>query len=252
MKQSARLIGLGLSILSAFALIARAETEDPAKILFASANKERAAHGLAALKWSAPLAAAAQQHAQRMAGQNTISHQFPGEPGLVDRASQSGARFRSLAENVALGPSAERIHQQWMHSPHHRANILDAKLDSLGIAVTERDGVLFAVQDFSLAAEDLSQEEEEGIVDAKLKARGLHTLAEKKDARRSCSQNKAETGAHAPSLVMHYTTADLQTLPDSLENRIQSGGFHSAAVGACPNSQNAGFSEYRIAILLYQ
>jgi len=52
--------------------------------------------------------------------------------------------------------------------------------------------------------------------------------------------------------VMQYTTADLQTLPDTLENRIQSGGFHSAAVGACPNSQNAGFFEYRITILLYQ
>ncbi len=60
-----------------------------------------------------------------MAAQNTLSHQLPGEPGMADRASQAGARFSSLAENVAEGPSAESIHRQWMNSPPHRANLLD-------------------------------------------------------------------------------------------------------------------------------
>jgi uncharacterized protein YkwD len=38
-----------------------------------------------------------------------------------------------------------------MNSPAHRDNLLDRELDSIGIAVVERGGQLFAVQDFSRA-----------------------------------------------------------------------------------------------------
>jgi len=224
----------------------------PVRFLFESANHERAAHGLAPLKWSGPLAAAAQQHALRMAAQNTLSHQLPGERGMADRASQAGARFSSLAENVAEGPSAEIIHQQWMNSPPHRANLLDAQLDSVGIAVAEHKGVLFAVEDFSLAAGNISIEEQEGIIDAKLRSRGLRLLSQTSDARRSCVLDNGYAGSHTPSFVLHYATADLQTLPDLLEQRIQTGKYHSAAVGACPSDAKIGFSQYRIAVLLFE
>jgi hypothetical protein len=187
-----------------------------------------------------------------MAARNTLSHQLPGEPGMVDRASQAGARFSSLAENVAVGPSAESIHKQWMNSPPHRANLLDAKLDSVGIAVAEQNGSLFAVEDFSLAAGKLSVEEQEGIVDAKLRSRGLHLLSYTNDARRSCVLDNGYAGSHVPSFVLHYATTDLQTLPDLLEKRIQTGKYHSAVVGACPSDAKIGFSNYRIAVLLYE
>ncbi len=126
------------------------------QILLQLANRDRTARGLSPLKWSDALAEAAHQHAVWMARQNALSHQFPGEPAMADRASRAGARFSSLAENVALGPSAEGIHQQWMNSPPHRANLLDPQLDSVGIAVSDRNGTLFAVEDFSLAVSDLS------------------------------------------------------------------------------------------------
>src|SRR5258707_6243496 len=106
----------------------------PAQILFESANRERAAKGLGLLKWDPALAAAAHQHAQRLAEQNTLSHQLPGEPDMLARAKQAGAHFSSLAENVAEGPSAEEIHKQRMHSPPHRANLLEPPLNSIGIA----------------------------------------------------------------------------------------------------------------------
>ena len=122
-----------------------------AQTLLQLANHERTERGLTPLKWSEALADAAHQHAVRMAQQNTLSHQLPGEPGLEDRASKAGARFTSLAENVALGPSVEGLHQQWMNSPPHRANLLDPNLDSAGIAVEDRIGTLFAVEDFSLS-----------------------------------------------------------------------------------------------------
>jgi uncharacterized protein YkwD len=119
--------------------------------IFDSANRERAARRLPPLKWSATLASAARVHAQKMAQKNTLSHQFPGEMDLGMRIRVAGVRFRSVAENVAQGPSAAVVHKEWMNSPPHRANLLDPELDSIGVAVVERNGQLFAVQDFSQA-----------------------------------------------------------------------------------------------------
>lgn len=252
MRLAATAICTSAAILAFSILPARAQESGPAQTLFESANHERAAHGLAPLKWNESLTGAARQHAVRMAAQNTLSHQLPGEAGMVDRASQAGARFTTLAENVAQGPSVESLQQEWMNSPPHRANLLNAQFDSVGIAVAERDGVLFAVEDFSLAVGKLSVEGQEGIVAAKLRSRGLRPLSGASDARRSCEQGKGYTGSHAPSFVMHYSTADLQTLPDTLEQKIQTGSYRGAAVGACPSDAKNGFSKYRIAVLLYQ
>jgi len=87
-----------------------------------------------------------------MARENTLAHQFPGGFDLATRVRRAGVRFRAVAENVAQGPSAADIHAQWMKSPPHRANLLDPELDSIGIAVAERKGQFFAVQDFSQAS----------------------------------------------------------------------------------------------------
>src|SRR5580704_13924678 len=119
--------------------------------LFDYANHERSAQGLPPLKWDNALARAAQKHAIVMAQQGTLSHQFPGESSLPSRAALSGVRYVWLAENVAEGPSAQVIHAQWVKSPNHRANLLDPDMDSIGIAVAERNGTWFAVEDFSKA-----------------------------------------------------------------------------------------------------
>ncbi len=245
-------VALSLAILISSSQAAYGQDKGSAQILFESANRERTAHGLALLKWSATLAGAALHHAQLMAAQNTLSHQLPGEPGMADRATQGGARFSLLAENVAEGPSAESIHRQWMDSPPHRANLLDAELDSVGIAVAERNGTLFAVEDFSLAAGSLSVEEQEGLVGAKLRSSGLRLLGFTSDARRSCVLDNGYAGSHVPSFVLHYATPDLQTLPDLLRKRIQTGKYNSAAVGACPSDAKLGLSNYRIAVLLFE
>ena len=128
---------------------ARSATSE--QFLFEAVNHERSAQGLPPLKWSDSLAAAARKHAQQMAAQNSLSHQFTGEPNLAARATQAGARFTWLSENIAQGPSPARIHAQWMNSPNHRANILDSDMDSIGVAVAEHNGQLFAVEDFCKA-----------------------------------------------------------------------------------------------------
>jgi uncharacterized protein YkwD len=128
---------------------AQPKTSDAERELLTAVNQERKAHGLPSLTSDEALANAARKHAQRMAEQGTISHQFPGEPSLPSRAKAAGAHFTWLSENVDEGPNATAIHQSFMKSPQHRANILDGDMDSAGIGVAERNGEMFAVEDFS-------------------------------------------------------------------------------------------------------
>jgi uncharacterized protein YkwD len=117
--------------------------------LFQEVNQERKAHGLPTLKSDEALSDAARKHAQRMAEQGTAAHQFPGEPNQLTRARTAGAHFSWLSENVDEGTSATTIHQSFMKSPLHRANILDRDMDTVGIGVVERHGQMFAVEDFA-------------------------------------------------------------------------------------------------------
>jgi uncharacterized protein YkwD len=115
----------------------------------AMANQARAQAGAGRLEWDQALAAAALEHCQRMAAEGPISHQYRGEPDLSARAAQAGAHYSVIEENVAIGPSADRIHEEWMQSPGHRANLLSPDVDRVGIAVVAARGVLYAVADYS-------------------------------------------------------------------------------------------------------
>jgi uncharacterized protein YkwD len=233
------------------------------QILFDAANRDREARRLRPLRWDNSLATGARQHAQRMARQNTLSHQLPGEEDFKARALRAGARFSSLAENIAEGPDAPGIHIQWMNSPPHRENLLDPRLDSIGIAVAERGGEIFAVEDFSLAVADLSLEEQELQVAAVLVDKNLDVMNDVRgkgateartmvnEARNACSQTGKLVGARGNSFLVRYTTADLSHLPDSLSQELRKHQFHSAAVGACRSFDKSQFSNYRLAVLLF-
>jgi uncharacterized protein YkwD len=128
---------------------AQQRTSNAERELFNAVNRERKAQGLPALRLDDTLTEAARKHAQRTAEQGTVSHQLPGEPSLPSRAKAAGAHFSWLSENVDQGPNGSAIHQRFMKSPQHRANILDSDMDSVGIGVAERKGELFAVEDFA-------------------------------------------------------------------------------------------------------
>jgi hypothetical protein len=254
MRLFLRLAAIGIAILSFSPQpnSAQGSHDGLEQILFQSANHERTVRGLPAFRWNAALADAAEQHAVLLARQNTLSHQLPGEPGLAERTAHAGARFSTIAENVAEGPSAERIHEQWMKSPPHRANLLDPQLDSVGIAVAEHNGTLFAVEDFVQAVAELSLREQEELVEAQLQSRGLRLLNYTDEARRTCVLDNGYAGSRRPSFVLHYATANLESLPEMLGQRLRSGNYHSGAVGACPSDGKNGFSQYRVAVLLYE
>jgi len=179
-----------------------------------------------------------------------ISHQFPGEAPMQDRARRAGARFSLIAENVAEGPSIPGLHTQWMNSAPHRANLLDRELNSIGISVVQNGNMYFAVEDFSVSVPSASLEEQEQQVATQLAARGLRDVTTTADARRTCELERGFTGQR-PSTVVRYETADLRQLPDDVDRRLTTGQFRSAAIGACDATPASDFTRFRIAILLY-
>ncbi len=220
--------------------------------LFASANAERAQRGLPPLRWDNDLYHAAQGHAQEMAARASISHQYPGEAELTERGRRAGARFSVIAENVAEASTAVRIHEAWMNSPGHRANLLDPQVDSVGISVLRRDGQLYAVQDFDRAVAVLTLAQQENTVASLVEATAsVELLPTSDDVRRTCAMETGYAGSRRPLFVMRYTAGDLTRLPDSLKTALASGKYHLAAVGACSPHASQSFTAFNIAVLLF-
>ena len=245
---------LGLTAISATAV---AQTLSPQQeFLFEETNQARAEQRLPPLQWDNALAQAAQAHAEWLAQKGQLSHQYPGEADLTARAAQAGAHFQTIAENIALGPDAKVIQNQWMKSPPHRANILDPDLNAVGFAVVERGGSLYAVADFERSTPNLTADQVEEAVARLLSAHKLQTagLASnlRQDARQTCEMSHGTAGGSSPMFVMRWQSSDLSQLPSALAERLASHQYQSAAVGAC-SSANAeqGFTTYRVAVLLY-
>jgi hypothetical protein len=219
--------------------------------LFSAANAERAQRGLGPLRWDGALYEAATFHAQEMARHGSIAHQFAGEPELTERGRAAGARFSVIAENVAQAPTAVRVHDAWMNSPGHRANLLDPRLDAVAIRVERRGEELYAVEDFERAVVQLSLEEQERVVAGLVQATGgARALAGSEEARRTCGMSSGYAGQRRPWFVMRYSTGDLQQLPEALKAKLGSSSYHEVAVGACP-SEEQSFTAFNIAVLLY-
>lgn len=219
--------------------------------LFQAANAERAALGLAPVRWNDELYSAADAHAFEMARRQNISHQYAGEPELAERGKRAGVRFSRISENVAEAPNAVEIHSAWMHSEGHRENLLDPTVTAVGIRVLQRDGELYAVEDFAHVVETLSADEQERRVTALVEnVSGLEALSTT-DARRTCRMETGYAGGRRPYFVMRFTASDLTRLPQQLQERLASRRYQQVAVGACSVRSVQPFTSYNIAVLLY-
>jgi len=118
---------------------------------FALVNAERTKAGLAPLKKESRLVRIALRHSEKMASEGRLFHRFPGYPELKERLFAEGLTFTAFAENVALSSerSPERVHQGFMDSPSHRANLLNPSYNALGIGVSiDSEGDLYVTEIF--------------------------------------------------------------------------------------------------------
>jgi len=223
-----------------------------AEQLLALANRARASAGVGPLRWDPALAAAARQHCLRMAAEGPIAHRYNDELDVSGRAAQAGAHFSLIEENVAVGPDPAAIHDEWMHSPGHRTNLLSPDVNRVGMALVASRGVLYAVADYSRAVPVLTQVQVEAAIAGLIRDRGVTVIADSTNARAACAQDKGFTGIAQPGFIMRWQGADLTQLPRPLLDRLASGRYRKAAVGSCPTGSVEGsFTAYRLAVLLY-
>jgi hypothetical protein len=231
---------------------AQSDPANRAREIFALTNHDRVAQGLPPLRWNAALAAAAQGHAERMADENFLSHEYPGEGDVGARAERAGAHFQAIAENIATGPNGEAIEDEWMHSAPHRRNILDPQMNAIGIGVVERRGTLYAVEDFDDASEALSAGQVESRVGALLRREGIEPMASHEAAEEACATGSGYPKYGTGRLVIRFDTPDLRQLPEQVAGEIRGGDYRKASVAVCSNANKQGsFTTYRVAIVLY-
>ncbi len=227
------------------------ETERSAAAdLLQATNQDRSSQGLLPVHSDRALTQAAWEHARRMVASGRLSHQLPGEPNLIVRVQQAGVHCSTVAENVADAPTPGQINDEWMHSPPHRANLLDPRVNAVGIAIVQRRGELYAVQDFAREVPSLTRPQQEKQVATLLAQHGLRVQPGDARATSYCDADPRPQQP-LPRLIMRYGTVDLRQLPNRVKQGIAAGTYRSAVVGACNPANQNGFTAYQIVVLLF-
>ena len=118
---------LGIFVFASTAAVASASPGAEAEFV-AAINHSRGAAGLPPLSVHNDLVTGARAHTAEMIPTGTIFHSSSGQLAAVTTG------WSVLGENVGKGPSVSVLHQAFMESPSHRANIL-GDFDRVGVGV---------------------------------------------------------------------------------------------------------------------
>ncbi|HEY2421555.1 MAG TPA: SafA/ExsA family spore coat assembly protein [Neobacillus sp.] len=101
-------------------------------------NQERAKNGLKALTPDWELSRVARYKAVDMRDKNYFSHTSPTYGDPFTMIKNFGISYRAAAENIAAGQvTPQEVVQAWMNSSGHRANILNAQYNYIGVGYTK-------------------------------------------------------------------------------------------------------------------
>ena len=103
-------------------------------------NHARAARDIPRLDVGGLISQVAREQARRMAERNRLFH----NPQLTTDVTN----WRVVGENVGYGPDALTLHQAFMQSSEHRANLLDRDYTRVGVGVVVRDGRVWVSEVF--------------------------------------------------------------------------------------------------------
>jgi hypothetical protein len=233
------------------------------KQLFDLVNRERERAGVSKLEWNDNLARAALRHSQLLDEHQELSHLFAGEPPLQERVGVTGARFNSVAENVAEAPEVAVAHKGLMDSPAHRANILNPVYNAIGISIVQHGQELYVTQDF---AHILASYSEKQLRDAVVtgfnnarRARGLRPVDVIIDAQlrnAACAQDmntdKMIQGLPGAARLLVFSLSEPGALPDELRKAAADKTLERMNIGVCllTGGRN-GFSKFWVVAAFY-
>ena len=234
------------------------------KQLFDLVNSEREKAGLSKFEWNDRLSRAALEHSRLMEEHQNLSHQFAGEPGLQERLGATGARFNSVAENVAEAPEVAVAHRGLMHSPGHRANILNPAYNAIGISIVHRGDQLFVTQDFAHVLVSYTEQEfRDAMITGFNKVRhvrGLHRIDVITDSRlhkAACAQDmntdRMIRGLPGAARLLVFSLTEPGTLPDDLREAATDATLERMNIGVClQTGGKMGFSKFWVVTAFFR
>lgn len=110
-------------------------------ISFDMVNNSRAAHGLPPLEYNFYAHKKAQNYANYLAQNQMLVHSR-------STAGLEEINWSIVGENIGRGYNLEGIHQAFMSSPTHKANILDPNYDWLGVGIAKNGDIFYVVHTF--------------------------------------------------------------------------------------------------------
>ncbi len=125
----------------AVSLVASSCVSNNQTTVFNQINSSRTSRGIAATGANQWLSDFAQDWADYMAANCTVGHSRT-------YASSNPYRWRGLAENVGRATSLSGMHNAFMNSTSHRANILNPAFNYSGTGVAKGCGYYFVVHEF--------------------------------------------------------------------------------------------------------
>ncbi|MBA3691285.1 MAG: hypothetical protein H0W82_07725 [Actinobacteria bacterium] len=105
-------------------------------------ERTRERHGLPALHLDRDLSRYCRRHTRQMVSQNRLFH----STDLVGKVRRYNANW--WGENVGYAQTAKRLRYLWMHSPGHRANILNRHFHHIGVGVVRGRGWVWSTTIF--------------------------------------------------------------------------------------------------------
>lgn len=121
------------------ARISKAPARKLRSALLCLVNRERADHGLKALRLDRKLQRAAGRHARDMVEHDYFAHQRAGGPDLTTRLDRAGWNGEAWGETIAYGcgraGSPKATLNGWMDSPPHRQVLLSGTYRRGGLGV---------------------------------------------------------------------------------------------------------------------
>jgi hypothetical protein len=234
------------------------------KQLFDLVNRERERAGVSKLEWNDNLARAALRHSQLLDEHQDLSHQFAGEPSLQERVGVTGARFNSVAENVAEAPEVAVAHKSLMESPGHRANILNPDYNAIGISIVQHGQELYVTQDFAHILVSYSEKQFRDAVVTSFnkarRARGLRQVGVVIDAQlrnAACAQdmntNRMIQGLPGAAMLLVFSLSEPGALPDDLRKAAADKTLERMNIGVCLQTGGSnGFSKFWVVAAFYR
>lgn len=120
------------------------EPRAAAQELVALSNLSRTSNGLRALLRDNGLTVVALARSEDMVARDYFSHQIPpSNTTVVDQLESIGVPFRNAGENIAWNNAADfftvqSASEDFMNSPSHRKNLLDARWERIGAGVAQQ------------------------------------------------------------------------------------------------------------------